>query len=136
MMMDYLNFCIQNTKRALFGSTIIIIMIVGNSFGQSCPSFKIKSIKDVKVAETSGEVTVKIKSSKLYSVENFEVMQTNGVVKGPLGYDIQKQISTDEIVIRGLKRSKEMYFDEYVIFFADKGCENNKLIKVGTFKIK
>ncbi len=116
---------------------MILVLLAGvNSYGQDCPSFRVANIKDVNSSPDGGAVTITITSGKLYTVDNFQIRQKENGVTGPIGYEVDFQISRNEIVISGLKKSDELLLKEYVVLFSDPGCDNSQIKEVGTFQIK
>lgn len=122
--------------RLLFlGFVLVLISSSIETFGQNCPSFEIKELKNVLGGVDNGRATIKIISSKIYSERNFEVRQKENHVTGQLGFEVNISVIGDELIIGGLKRSEELYLKEYVVLFSDKSCDNSKIVEVGTFKI-
>ena len=122
--------------KLLFGAAFLIFLIPGSSMGQECPSFRIKEVKNVETSNSAGEVVIDINGSRRYTQENFQIRQKQNHVTGEIGYDVDMKITRNELVISGLKKSEELYLDEYVILFSDKSCKNSAIVEVGTFKIK
>lgn len=131
-----MKFIIRSLIKLFLGAAFFVVLLPVNSIGQDCPSFSIKEIKNVENGNITGEVVIEINGSRRYTQENFEIRQKQNQVTGLIGYDVDIRVTRNELTISGLKKSEELYLDEYVILFADKGCDNNKLIEVGTFKIK
>ena len=121
--------------KLLIGSVLILFLLSTESFGQNCPSFQIKDIKNVQGDIDNGSATIKIKGTRSYSESNFEVRQKEKNVTGPVGFEIKISVVGDELVVSGLKSSDKLYLEEYVILFSDKSCDNSRVVEVGTFKI-
>jgi len=120
----------------LLVTALIFILYPVISNAQSCPTFKINRIEDTSGNMENGSVEIDIRSSKKYSNENFDIRQKEKQVTGALGYDVEILLSKNRLTINRLRKSQDMYLDEYVILFSDKSCKNGELIEVGTFKIK
>jgi len=131
-----MKFIIRSLIKLFLGAAFFVMFLPGNSIGQDCPSFRIKEIKNVENGNSTGEVVIDINSSRRYTQENFEIRQKQNQVTGSIGYDVDIRITRNELVISGLKKSEELYLDEYVILFSDKSCNNSAIVEVGTFKIK
>lgn len=131
-----MKFIIRSLIKLFLGVAFLVVLLPGNSMGQDCPSFSIKEIKNVDTGNATGEVVVDINSSRSYTKENFEIRQKQNQVTGSIGYEVDLKINGNELVITGLKKSEELYLDEYVILFSDKSCNNSAIVEVGTFKIK
>jgi len=114
----------------------ILLMFPIFTYGQSCPTFKINRIENTTNNLDNGSVEIDIKASKRYTKENFDIRQKENKVTGPIGYEVDFQITNNSLVINGLKKSQDMYLGEYIILFSDKSCKNGELLEVGTFKIK
>jgi len=127
---------IQTMIKFAVGIVFFVILMSDNSFGQNCPTFQIKEVKDVGNENNLGSVIVGISASKLYRLENFEIRQKENEVTGPIGYEVEINITRNELIISGLKKSEELYLNEYVILFSDQSCKNSEIVEVGTFKIK
>lgn len=131
-----MKFIIRSLIKLFLGVAFLVVLLPGNSMGQDCPSFSIKEIKNVDTGNATGEVVVDINSSRSYTKVNFEIRQKQNQVTGSIGYEVDLKINGNELVITGLKKSEELYLDEYVILFSDKSCNNSAIVEVGTFKIK
>jgi len=83
----------------------------------------------------SGSAIIKISGTRQYSERNFEIRQKQKDVTGPVGFEIEINVVGDELVVSGLKRSDELYLEEYVILFSDQSCNNGRVVEVGAFKI-
>ena len=117
------------------GFILVIASSSTEAYGQNCPSFEIKELKNVVGGLDNGRATIKIISSKIYSERNFEVRQKKNKVTGQLGFEVNISVAGEELIIGGLKRSEELYLKEYVVLFSHKSCSNGKIVEVGAFKI-
>jgi hypothetical protein len=127
---------IRSLLKLFFGAGFLIILLAGNSFGQDCPVFRIKEVKNVVDDGNNGKVVVRINASKLYNQDNFQIRQKQNQVTGSIGYNVDIKVTRNQLEISGLKKSVDMYLDEYVILFSDKSCNNSEIVEVVTFKIK
>lgn len=127
---------IRSLLKPFLGVAFLMLLLPVNSMGQDCPSFRIKEIKNVNSGNATGEVVIDINSSRRYGKENFEIRQKQNQVTGSIGYEVDLKVTRNELIISGLKKSDELYLDEYVILFSDKSCDNSAIVEVGTFKIK
>lgn len=127
---------IRSLLKLFFGAGFLIILLAGNSFGQDCPVFRIKEVKNVVDDGNNGKVVVRINASKLYNQDNFQIRQKQNQVTGSIGYNVDIKVTRNQLEINGLKKSVDMYLDEYVILFSDKSCNNSEIVEVVTFKIK
>lgn len=122
--------------KLILGSLFLFTLSTNSAFGQNCPSFEIKEVKNIEGNNESGEVVIKIDGSKQYSLENFQIRQKQNQVTAPIGYELDVKITKRQLKISGLRKSEELYLDEYVVLFSDQSCDNSAVIEVGTFKIK
>ena len=127
---------IRSLLKLFFGAGFLIILLAGNSFGQDCPVFRIKEVKNVVDDGNNGKVVVRINASKLYNQDNFQIRQKQNQVTGSIGYNVDIKVTRNQLEISGLKKSVDLYLDEYVILFSDKSCNNSEIVEVVTFKIK
>lgn len=127
---------IQVIIKFAVGILFFVILMSERAFSQNCPTFQIREVKDAVNENILGSVIININASKLYRLENFEVRQKENEVTGPIGYDVEINLSRRELIINGLRKSEELYLKEYVILFSDQSCKNSEIIEVGTFKIK
>jgi hypothetical protein len=133
--MDFQKFKDQQYIKVFVSVLAVVLLISVKSYGQGCPTFQIKEVRESNSSPTGGSVVIGINSNKLYSEANFQLRQKEKDVTGPVGYEAYFQISRNEIVIGGLKKSDELYLKEYVVLFSDEGCDNSQIKEVGTFKI-
>lgn len=120
----------------LAGFIIIIFLLPMSSKAQNCPDFKITEVLNTTDNLDNGSIEVDIKAARKFTTDNFNIRQKEKQVTGQLGYEVEVLISNDKLIIKGLKKSQDMYLGEYVILFSDKTCKNGELLEVGTFKIK
>lgn len=133
--MDLLKFRDLHHIKILVSTLTVLFLIAGESYGQNCPSFRIKEVNDSNSSPKGGSVIISVNSNQLYTLENFQIRQKEKDVTGPIGYEVDFEISRNEIVISGLKKTEELYLKEYVVLFSDKECDNSQIKEVGTFKI-
>lgn len=133
--MDLLRFKYRSFIQIFLGSLILLIFFSGKSYSQNCPAFEIKQVNTNDSSPAGGSVVIGINSNQLYTQDNFQIRQKEREVTGPIGYEVDFQISRNELIIRGLKKSDDLYLKEYVVLFSDKGCKNSQIVEVGTFKI-
>lgn len=133
--MDFRKFNDQHYIKVLLSVLTIVLLISAKSFGQGCPTFQIKEVRESNSSPTGGSVVIAISSNKLYAETNFQLRQKENDVTGPIGYEVNIQVSRNEVVFSGLKKSDELYLKEYVVLFSDAGCDNSQIKEVGTFKI-
>ena len=133
--MDFQKFKNRHYMKVLVSTLTVVLLISVKSFGQGCPTFQIKEVKESNSSPTGGSVVIGISSNKLYVETNFQLRQKESDVTGPVGYEVNIQVSRNELVISGLKKSDELFLKEYVVLFSDSGCDNSQIKEVGTFKI-
>ena len=133
-----LSMCMNMNRRvyqlAFLGLMLCAFLMPIQGMSQECPRFQVSEVQNT-VNGDDGKVIVKINGSRRYNQDNFEIRQKENEVTGPIGYEVSMQITSNELVIEGLKKNSELYLKEYVILFSDRACKESEIVEVGTFKI-